>query len=64
MGSRIQLSGYYSVSERFRLFGLLRGDFHQGAANEDSPLFRSKTGGSVITGFTFLFARSRSTVVE
>lgn len=64
MGSRLQLSGYYVVSERLRVFGLLRGDSHQGAANEDSPLFRSKTGGSVITGFTFLFARSRSTVVE
>lgn len=64
MGSRLQLSGYYAVNERFRLFGLLRGDFHQGAVNEDSPLFRSKIGGTAITGFTFLFARSRNTVVE
>ncbi len=64
MGSRLQLSSYYALNERFRVFGLLRGDFHQGAANEESPLFRSKTSGTVITGFTFLFARSRATVVE
>ena len=64
LGSRLQLSGYRPINERIRVFGLVRADFHQGAANEDSPLFRSATTGTAIIGATWLFARSRATVVQ
>ena len=47
-----------------RLFGQVRGDYFGGAANEESPLFRSKSNGQVLVGAIWSFWQSRATVVE
>ncbi|MSP20952.1 MAG: MipA/OmpV family protein [Alphaproteobacteria bacterium] len=64
MGAKVSLAGWRQMTERIRLFGLARADFHGGAVNEASPLFRTKTTGTVIVGGVFLFARSARTGVE
>lgn len=64
LGTKLQLSWLHPVTERFRVVGLVRGDFHHGAANDESPLFRTTTTSTVIVGAIWMFARSRAVVVE
>lgn len=45
----------------WRLFGFARLDTVTGAANEDSPLVRRTTGGTVGVGFTYTWMRSEAT---
>ncbi len=58
LGSKIQLALTKRVSPRVRTFFLVRGDFHQGASNADSPLFREETTVSVGLGLILSFYQS------
>lgn len=64
MGAKVSLGVLVPVGPTLRLVGQVRGDYYGGAANEDSPLFRSKSSGQVLVGAILSFWRSRSTVVE
>ncbi len=50
LGSTLNLRLSKPLSRRFRLIGFARGDFHHGAKNEQSPLFKKKTtfGGGIV----------------
>jgi outer membrane scaffolding protein for murein synthesis (MipA/OmpV family) len=64
LGSTLNLTVTKPVSKRFRLIGIARGDFHQGAENDQSPLFREKTtfGGGIALIWSFF--QSKRTVRE
>ncbi len=64
MGSMISFGWIAPVTPTLRVVGQVRGDYLGGAANESSPLFRSKTTGSLLVGAIWSFARSRGTVTE
>ena len=61
MGAKISLGVAAPVSPALRVLGQVRADFHHGAANEASPLFRSKTTGTVLVGaiWSFLYSSQR-----
>ena len=64
MGAKVSLGVLSPVTSTMRLFGQVRGDYFGGAANEESPLFRSKSNGQVLVGAIWSFWQSRTTVVE
>ncbi len=64
MGSKLQLVMFKPLNRRWRLFAGLGADFHQGSANEKSPLFRDKTTMSVGFGFIWSVLQSRTMVRE
>lgn len=64
MGSMISFGWIAPVTPTLRVVGQVRGDHLGGAANESSPLFRSKMTGSLLVGAIWSFARSRGTVTE
>lgn len=64
LGSRLQLVLTKPLGPALRIFAAGRVDFHQGAANADSPLFREETTYGVGVGFVWSIFRSQSTVVE
>ena len=43
LGSRLQLALSKRLGSRVTVFAAARADFHQGATNADSPLFRDRT---------------------
>lgn len=64
LGSTLNLTLTKPVSRRFRLIAIARGDFHQGAENDRSPLFKEKTtfGGGIALIWSFF--QSKRTVRE
>lgn len=64
MGSRLQLSLSKPFGPALRAFLAGRIDFHQGAANEDSPLFREEVTYAAGFGVVWSFFRSQQTVRE
>ena len=64
LGSTLNLTLTKPVSQRFRLIAIARGDFHQGAENDQSPLFRDKAtvGGGIAVIWSFF--QSKRTVRE
>jgi outer membrane scaffolding protein for murein synthesis (MipA/OmpV family) len=56
--TRLGLSISKSLSPDVRVFGFLRHDLMEGAANKASPLFRQSTGTSVGLGLVWTLARS------
>ena len=58
IGSRLQLGFIETISSRWKMFAGLAADFHHGAANEQSPLFRNKTNYNVGAGFIWSFWQS------
>lgn len=57
---RVSASASYSLSRDWRLFGFARLDTVAGAANEDSPLVRDRTGASVGIGVSYTWKRSEA----
>ena len=64
MGSRLQLVLSKALGPALRVFAAGRVDFHQGAANEDSPLFRDDVTYAAGVGVVWSIFRSPSTVRE
>ncbi len=64
LGSRLQLLASRPFGKRFRAFAGGAIDLHQGAANEDSPLFREDVTYSVGIGLIWSFYHSDRTVDE
>lgn len=64
LGSTLNLTLTRPVGQRFRLVAIARGDFHHGAENAQSPLFRDKTtfGGGIALIWSFF--QSNRTVRE
>lgn len=64
LGSTLNLTFTRPVGRRFRLIAIARGDFHHGAENDKSPLFRDKTtfGGGIALIWSFF--QSKRTVRE
>jgi outer membrane scaffolding protein for murein synthesis (MipA/OmpV family) len=64
LGSTLNLTLTRPVGQRFRLIAIARGDFHHGAENDQSPLFRDKTtfGGGIALIWSFF--QSKRTVRE
>lgn len=64
LGSRVQISLTKPLGPALRAFLAGRVDFHQGAANEDSPLFREDVTYAAGVGLVWSFFRSERTVRE
>jgi outer membrane scaffolding protein for murein synthesis (MipA/OmpV family) len=64
LGSRLQLVLTKALGPALRVFAAGRVDFHQGAANEDSPLFREDVTYGAGLGVVWSIFRSPSTVKE
>jgi len=64
MGSRLQLVLSKTLGPAMRVFAAGRVDFHQGAANEDSPLFRDDVTYSAGVGVVWSIFRSQTAVRE
>src|SRR5690606_32117140 len=64
LGSRLQLVLTKPFGPALRAFAAGRVDFHQGAANEDSPLFRDDVTYGFGAGLIWSFFQSERTVVE
>lgn len=64
LGSRLQLLASRPFGKRFTAFAAGAVDLHQGAANEDSPLFRDDVTYSVGLGLIWSFYQSDRTVDE
>lgn len=62
VGSRLSVSYRLPLSERLSVVAGGRVENFSGAANADSPLFRSEWNFSVVAGFAFSFWRSEATV--
>jgi outer membrane protein len=56
--TRLGYSASYKFSDDVRLFGFVRAESYRGAANEDSPLMKKRSGASVGLGLTWTLARS------
>jgi len=59
LGTEIALSLRWPVAERLELWGGIRQDFHQGAENEDSPLFTDDTTTALYGAFMYRFWESK-----
>jgi MipA family protein len=57
---RLGVSASRSITPDWRFFSFARVDSVAGAANEDSPLVKQKTGGSVGIGLTYTWLRSEA----
>ena len=64
LGSRVQLSFSQRVSPAIRWIGAVRADFHGGAVNEASPLFRRKNTATVGFALIWTIVRSAATAAE
>jgi outer membrane scaffolding protein for murein synthesis (MipA/OmpV family) len=64
LGSRLQLVLTKALGPALRIFAAGRVDFHQGAANQDSPLFREDVTYGAGVGVVWSIFRSPSTVKE
>ncbi len=64
IGSSLKLVMFKPLNRRWRFFAGLGADFHHGAANEQSPLFRDKTTLSAGFGFIWSALQSRTMVRE
>lgn len=57
---RLSMSATRALGRDWRVFGFARLDSVQGAANEDSPLVRQRTGATVGLGLTYTWMRSEA----
>jgi outer membrane scaffolding protein for murein synthesis (MipA/OmpV family) len=64
LGSKLQLLLTKQVNDRVRTFFGLRGDFHHGASNDGSPLFRRKTTFTIGMGLVISLYQSERRVRE
>ena len=64
LGTRLQLSAYKALNDRWRAFAGINGEFHQGGANESSPLFLKSTNVGVGFGIIWSFMQSEARVTE
>jgi len=62
IGSRLQLRFVETMSSRWKTFAGVSTDFHQGSANDKSPLFRKSTNFSVGAGIIWSFWQSERQV--
>jgi outer membrane scaffolding protein for murein synthesis (MipA/OmpV family) len=62
IGSRLDLSVSCELTHSLRFFMDSEFNDYSGSANRDSPLFITKTGGSVFAGFSWIIKRSRQSV--
>jgi MipA family protein len=60
VSTRLSLSATRSLNRDWRLFGFARLETVRGAANEDSPLVRKKSGASVGLGVSYTLMRSQA----
>lgn len=60
--TRVGFSSTYKWSDDVRLFGFVREESYRGAANEDSPLMKKRSGASVGLGLTWTLGRSTTLV--
>jgi outer membrane scaffolding protein for murein synthesis (MipA/OmpV family) len=61
LGSKVQLSLYAPLTPWVGLRGMGQVNFHQGAANQDSPLFKDETTYGVGMALTMTLAKSKQT---
>jgi outer membrane protein len=61
---RVSASASYGLSRDWRLFGFARLDSVAGAANEDSPLVRDRTGASFGIGISYTWMRSEASAYD
>ena len=64
MGSRLLIQFSKPLNGRLRLIGAARLDYHGGAANKASPLFRRETTGSVALALIWSIVQSAATAIE
>lgn len=64
LGTKIQFLLLKPFAKRFTLFAAAKVDFHQGAANEDSPLFRDDLTYSAGVGLIVSLFQSKQMVSE
>ncbi len=64
LGSTVQLSVTKPLNSRFRLIAVARSDFHQGARNDQSPLFLDETTAGGGIALVWSFFQSKRTVRE
>ncbi len=64
LGASIGALATYELSRRVRVFAAMGYNNHAGAANRDSPLFRSVDDYSAVTGFSWSFFQSRQRAEE
>ena len=64
LGSTVQFAAFKALTGRWRTFAAIKLDFHHGAANEDSPLFRDKTTFAAGLGLIWSFYQSEARGVE
>lgn len=56
--TRVGVSAMFKLNRDVRLFGFVREESYRGAANEDSPLMKKRSGASVGLGFAWTLGRS------
>lgn len=61
MLTRVGMSASRRLNPDLRVFGFVRFESYAGAANDNSPLMKQKTGASAGIGFAWTFARSTRT---
>jgi MipA family protein len=64
MGARLQLSAYKPITDRWRVFAGINGEFHHGAANKSSPLFLSTRNVGLGFGVIWSLWQSDARVTE
>ena len=64
LGSTVQLSVTKPLNSRFRVIAVARSDFHQGARNDQSPLFLDETTAGGGIALVWSFFQSKRTVRE
>ena len=64
MGTRLQLSAFKPLTERWRVFAGINGEFHHGAANKSSPLFLNTSNIGVGAGVIWSFWQSDERVTD
>lgn len=64
LGAEISLAAGYEVNDRVSVFGGLRLALHEGAANDDSPLFEDEIGVSAFLGVSYAIFQSQRVVPQ
>jgi outer membrane scaffolding protein for murein synthesis (MipA/OmpV family) len=64
LGSKVQLSLYAPLTPWVGLRGMGQVNFHQGAANQDSPLFKDETTYGVGMALSMTLAKSKQTAAQ
>jgi len=62
LGTEMGFDLFYSLTDRWTLFGGVDLSLHHGAANADSPLFEDRFGASTFIGATYAFKQSEKRV--